>query len=208
LTLPELKEALAIQHDSDSAESIKKYMIPLTENKVTSAAGVILEISDGRVYLIHQSAKDFLLKSNQLATTEFCRGLRPSAYLAKLCMIYLCFRNFETGPCLDPVRLDERNRQHPFLRYAARNWHHHIGIEDDINNFSNTIGRLTEPGSPALLAWGEAAGILDLNKATKIWDVATRVNIPWLAEFQFKGSIVSEVEIITAAGRGVAGIIL
>jgi hypothetical protein len=208
LTLLELQEALSIQDDSDSVESTRKHRIRLTENAVTNAAGVILEISDERVYLIHQSAKDFLLRSGHLATAEFCRGLHPAAYLAKVCMVYLCFKDFETGLCRDRVKLDERNQQHPFLRYAARNWHRHIQIEDDINSFASFIRRMTEPGSLTLLAWGEAAGIPDLDKAANIWDVATKAHIPWLpelSEFEPRDTVVDEDRIKAAAKSGVAG---
>ncbi|UKZ79092.1 hypothetical protein TrVFT333_006842 [Trichoderma virens FT-333] len=123
LTLNELEEALAIQENSKSKESIRKYRIPLTESAITSAAGVILDIIAGKVYLIHQSAKDFLLNSEYLATAEFCRGLRPSMYLAK----------------------------------------------------------------------------------TYAWDIATKADIPWLAEFQSKDIVVTEEMIEKAASQGVAG---
>ncbi|EHK19922.1 uncharacterized protein TRIVIDRAFT_122435, partial [Trichoderma virens Gv29-8] len=200
LTLNELEEALAIQENSKSKESIRKYRIPLTESAITSAAGVILDIIAGKVYLIHQSAKEFLLNSEYLATAEFCRGLRPSMYLAKTCMTYLCFTDFiETGPCRDPALLDERNRHHPFFRYAARNWHRHIGVEDDIKNFTGIICQLTKPGSSGLLAWGEAAGIANFDKAVDAWDIATKADIPWLAEFQSKDIVVTEEMIEKAA---------
>lgn len=206
LTLPELQEALSVQHDSSSVESTKKYMIRLTEYVVTSVA--ILEISFGKVYLIHQSAKDFLLLSGHLAAAEFCRILRPSAYLGRICMVYLCFSEFKSGPCCDRAELDQRIRQYPFLRYAARNWHRHIQAEDDISGFANIIRQITEPRSPTLLAWGEVAGILDLDKAETVWDIATRAHIPWLpelSEFRAKGTIVDQNRVKLAANSGLAG---
>lgn len=206
LTLPELQEALSIQYDSSSVESSKKHMIRLTEYVVTSVA--ILEISFGRVYLIHQSAKDFLLLSGHLAAAEFCRILRPSAYLGRICMVYLCFSEFKSGPCRDRAELDQRIRQYPFLRYAARNWHRHIQAEDDISGFANIIRQITEPRSSTLLAWGEVAGILDLDKAENVWDVATRAHIPWLpelSEFRARGTVVDQSRVRLAANSGLAG---
>ncbi|KAL6911038.1 putative ankyrin repeat protein [Trichoderma evansii] len=206
LTLPELQEALSVQSDSSSVESTKKHMIRLTEYVVTSVA--ILEISFGRVYLIHQSAKDFLLLSGHLADAEFCRILRPSAYLGRICMVYLCFSEFKSGPCRDRGDLDQRIRHYPFLRYAARNWHRHIQAEDDISGFANIIRQITEPRSPTLLAWGEVAGILDLDKAENVWDIATRAHIPWLpelSEFRARGTIVDQSRVKLAATSGLAG---
>ncbi|KAM0457154.1 hypothetical protein ACHAPV_006793 [Trichoderma viride] len=84
LTLLELEDALAIQETSDSIESLRKHKIhDLTESTITIAAGTILEIVDSKVYLIHQSAKDFLLKSEHLTKVAFCKGLQPGIYLAK-----------------------------------------------------------------------------------------------------------------------------
>ncbi|KAL7789036.1 hypothetical protein V8C37DRAFT_387023 [Trichoderma ceciliae] len=205
LTLNELEEALAIQDDSKSKESIRKYKISLTENAITSAVGIILEIINGRIYLIHQSAKDFLLKSGHLAKAEFCKGLRPGIYLAKICMTYLCFTDFETGACQDNTLREERYRHYPFFHYAARNWHRYIGIEDDINAFTTTICQLTLPYSPRLLAWGEAAGIANLDKARDTLDIAMTADIPWLAEFQSRDNMVTEEMIEKAAGSGMAG---
>lgn len=206
LTLPELQEALSVQYDSSSAESAKKHMTRLTEYVVTSVA--ILEISVGRVYLIHQSAKDFLLLSGHLAAAEFCRILRPSAYLGRICMVYLCFSEFKSGPCRDRAELDQRIRQYPFLRYAARNWHRHIQVEDDISGFANIIRQITEPRSPTLQAWGEVASILNLDKAENVWDIATRAHIPWLpelSEFRARGTTIDQSRVKLAASSGLAG---
>ncbi|KAL6821770.1 hypothetical protein J3E69DRAFT_367941 [Trichoderma sp. SZMC 28015] len=154
LTLDELEESLAIQETSKSQESIGKYRVYLTEKSVTSAVGVFLEVADERVFLIHQSAKDFLLKSELLAEAEFCRGLHPNLYLAKI---------------------------------------------------SRNIYQLTEIGSLGLLAWGEAAGIMALDKAEDIYDIATKANIPWLADFQWKEHIITEEMIQRTARSGIGG---
>lgn len=207
LTLHELEDALAIQETSDSIESLRKYKIhDLTESTITSAAGIILEIVDSKVYLIHQSAKDFLLKSEHLTNAAFCKGLQPGIYLAKICMTYLCFTDFtEVVPCRDSVQLAEKIRRHPFLHYAARNWHRHIKIDDKFNEFDIIIGRLTKPGSLALWAWGEVAGIPNLDTAKNAWDIAIMANIPWLAEFQSRGSIITEDMIEKAISHSYTG---
>ncbi|KAL6831944.1 hypothetical protein V8C40DRAFT_263226 [Trichoderma camerunense] len=206
MTLDELEVALAIQEKSKNQESIEKHRIYLTKKSVTSAVGVFLEIVDDKVYLIHQSAKDFLLKSERLAEAEFCRGLHPNLYLAEICMKYLCFADFaETGPCEDAKLLEKRYCQHPLFHYAARNWHRHISSDDDINNFAGIISQLTEIGSLGLLAWGEAAGITALDKAEDTYDIATIANIPWLTDFQWKGHMITEGVIQKAARSGIAG---
>lgn len=206
LTLGELEEALAIQEDSYSKADTMRHKIRLTQYTVTSAIGVLLEVTaDNKVYLIHQSAKQFLHKSGHLASAGFTGGLLPSTYLAKLCMIYLCFHEFKTESGRNSESLKEWNRRHPFLPYAARNWHHHIVDDEDAKKLTQFICQLTAPHSPTLLAWGQAAGIRDLEKAENAWDVAMRAGIPWLAEFQLGGDVISVDTVITAAGDGLAG---
>ncbi|KAL5092096.1 hypothetical protein Trisim1_001987 [Trichoderma cf. simile WF8] len=206
LALDELEESLAIQETSESQKSIWKHRVYLTEKSVTSALGVFLEIADGKVYLIHQSAKDFLLKSERLAEAEFCRGLHPNLYLAKICMTYLCFTDFaETGPCGDSKMLEKRYRQYPFFHYAARNWHRHISTDDDIDIFARNICQLTEINSLRLLAWGEAAGIMALDKAEDKYDIAIQANVPWLTNSQWKDHIITEEMIQRTAKNGLAG---
>ncbi|PTB53172.1 hypothetical protein M431DRAFT_509509 [Trichoderma harzianum CBS 226.95] len=206
LTLDELEESLAIQETSKNQESIEEYRVWLTEKSVTSAVGAFLEVADGKVYLIHQSAKDFLLKSKLLAEAEFCRGLHPNLYLAKICMTYLCFADFaETGPCGDSTLLEKRYRQYPFFHYAARNWHRHISTDDDINIFAGIIHRLTEIGSLGLLAWGEAAGIMALDKVEDRYDIATKANIPWLTDFHWEDHIITEEMIQRTVRSGIGG---
>ncbi|KAL7794022.1 hypothetical protein V8C43DRAFT_314972 [Trichoderma afarasin] len=206
LTLDELEESLAIQETSKSQESIEEYRVWLTEKSVTSAVGAFLEVADGKVYLIHQSAKDFLLKSKLLAEAEFCKGLHPNLYLAKICMTYLCFADFAgTGPCGDSTLLEKRHRQYPFFHYAARNWHRHISADDDIDIFARDIYQLTEIGSPGLLAWGEAAGIMALDKAEDKYDIATKANIPWLTDFQWKDHVITEEMVQRTLSGGIGG---
>jgi hypothetical protein len=206
LKLEELEEALATQMDSETKRSADEHRIVLTEKVITSAVGIILEVSDERVHLIHQSAKDFLLKNGQLAKARFCDGLHPSTYLAKVCMTYLCFKDFEAGPCHDRAALQERKRQYPLLNYAAHHWYHHARNEDDISRISSTFCRLVVPGSPTLLAWGEVAGIPNLEKAANTWEIAVATNIAWLTDFQLSNTVVVEEErVIQAAKNGLTG---
>ncbi|OXV10030.1 hypothetical protein Egran_02215 [Elaphomyces granulatus] len=185
--------------------STDEHTINLTAEAVTSTAGVILEVTDDKVHLIHQSAKDFLLKNQQLRSAKFCNGLDPNIYLAKVCMIYLSFEDFETGPCGNREKLAARKRQYPLFYYAARNWHTHIQGQHDIGDISNLICRLIESGSPVLRSWGEAAEIQDLHEATDTWWVATKTNIPWLAEFQLSDTTIDEDRVKEVAKNGMAG---
>jgi hypothetical protein len=205
LTLKELEAALATQMDSKSKISTDEHRIDLTAEAVTSAAGVILEITDDKVHLIHQSAKDFLLRNRQLSSAKFCNELNPNIYLAKVCMVYLSFEDFETGPCGDWQTLTARKSQYPLLHYASCNWHAHIRSKEDIDATSNIIYRLIEPRSLILLSWGEVAEIQGLQEATDTWEIATKANIPWLAEFKSSNTIITEERVWKIAKNWVTG---
>ncbi|KAI9862990.1 MAG: hypothetical protein M1813_004163 [Trichoglossum hirsutum] len=193
LTLEELEAALAIQETSRTRASTDKYRAGLTAKAVTSAMGVILDITDNRVHLIHQSAKDFLLRNNQLNRARLFRCQNPNIYLAKVCIIYLSFEDFEIGPCGDRQSLAARKCQYPLLDYAARNWHTHLRGREDVDEVSYLLDRLIKPRSPILLAWAEAADIPDLRKANDTWGIATNASIAWLSEFRPSNMITEEM---------------
>jgi hypothetical protein len=205
LTLKELEAALATQMNSTSKASTDDYYTELTPNAVSNAAGIILEIIDNKVHLIHQTAKDFLLKNHQLRAAKFCIGHDLNIYLAKVCMTYLNFEDFKSGPCGDRETLAVRKRQYPLFHYAAHNWHVHIQSGGSIDGMPDMIYRLIEPGSTTLLSWGEAAEVQDLHKATDTWEIAMRTNIHWLAEFQSRDIIIDEDVVREAAKSGMIG---
>ncbi|KAI1744083.1 hypothetical protein F4680DRAFT_444115 [Xylaria scruposa] len=204
LTLAELEEAISVQHDSKSIASTSEYRLHLDKNKnsLVGAIGVIVNISDdSKVHLIHQSVKDFLVNSSHLAGAEFCRGLRPNLYLAKVCMLFLCFPDSDADPINDG--------RMGFLRYASWNWHHHIESDlDAANSLSDLIKRVTEPKSSVLLRWARVAGISSgLENAEGGWDIAMRANINWLGEFKTEESAfyVDVQHVTDAANRGEPG---
>ncbi|VUC26118.1 unnamed protein product, partial [Clonostachys rosea] len=201
LTLSELEDALSIQEDSDSIDSIRSGRARLTKHNISRAVGIIIDIRDidDRLYLIHQSARDFLITSDILSPAAFCWNLKPNLYLAKACLIYLCFEDFGSDS-----RIDFPNTF--LLRYASQNWHRHIGNDlDGMHNLASLILRITEPRSSALLTWGAAAGLYDIHNATTRWDVATQANITWLADFETSGTIISPEKVSAAADNGMAG---
>src|SRR5271156_2326736 len=198
LTLKELKAALATQIDSRNKASTEKYQITLSAKTIAEDAGVILEITHGKVHLIHQSAKDFLLKNGQLKSARFCNDKDPNIYLAKVCIAYLSFEDFETGPCRDEQALTIRKEQYPLFHYAARNWHAHVP-RNHVDAVAHTLDRLVKPQSPILISWGQAAGIPGIYEATNEIGVATKTNIDWLADFHSSNVIITEKKVMEAA---------
>lgn len=206
LTLLELQHAIAVHDDSDCIESTRKHMVHLTKQSVTSAVGIILDIGeDDRLHLIHQSVKDFLLGSSHLSDAEFCQGLKPSAYLAKTCLIYLGFTDFRV--MTNHKCLPGSSQPGGFLKYAAKYWFRHIRDDQDMRSLAGLIFRITEPRSANLSTWAQATGLLNLEEAESRWEVATLANILWLAEFDLVmlDSILDARKVQNAISRGKRG---
>ncbi|KAH9209693.1 hypothetical protein DL95DRAFT_278746, partial [Leptodontidium sp. 2 PMI_412] len=62
-------------------------------------------------------------------------------YIGQTCVRYLCFDEFESGPCSDDSSTISRIRKHHLLPYAAEHWGDHLrgaaekDIERDILGF-------------------------------------------------------------------------
>ena len=199
LTLQELEAALATQMDSTTKEGTEEHRFDLTREALKSAAGIILEIVHNTVHVIHQSAKDFVLES--LVGASCFNGLDPDSYLSKVCLTYLTFEDFQKGPCGSKEGLDQRKKEYPFLEYAARKWHIHF---DDTGEFNkdetilHLIGKLIRPKSKILLAWGEVAGIRNLETADDTFAIATMAEIPWLTQYQGSLTKLTKEKVIEA----------
>jgi hypothetical protein len=187
LTLDELGAAIATQLDSKNEESTRKYRVSLTMNTLTTVAGIVLECMDDRtVHLIHQSAKDFIGQNGLLSSLQFGCGLSPDIYIAKTCMVYLAFDDFEPArlsPQVGRPTIQETKRRYPLLDYAANNWHAHIHDERYNPQYSEVLFQIIEPTSSKLYLWVQVAGILDKNMPAGQHPLilATKANLEWLA---------------------------
>ncbi|KAH0536220.1 hypothetical protein FGG08_006887 [Glutinoglossum americanum] len=152
LTLKEMNLALAIGEKIERGEACQSYDdLELDDEqqfkiKVRNLCGLFVSIIDSKVYLIHQTAKEFLIckdivKNPRSMTWE--HSLEPGEsnfILAKICISYLLFDVFESQPLdidVNSVISAEVNRyteKHHFLDYAAKHWAFHFkgaGISTD-----------------------------------------------------------------------------
>ncbi|KIW59550.1 hypothetical protein PV05_03993 [Exophiala xenobiotica] len=148
LTVPEIKVALELAKRID-AESLKDLDLP-TDAVFTSTlpkiCGLFVSIHDDRVYLIRQTAREFLIHgSGRNTLTE---GAPPQAptwqhsidlsdaelLLAKVCVAFLKFRDFRNLPWLEDNRTrwfewEEKYgaqvQDRVFLDYSATSWFSH-----------------------------------------------------------------------------------
>ncbi|KAJ5653773.1 hypothetical protein N7490_000776 [Penicillium lividum] len=122
LLVEELSLALAVQKVDQSDDEIEDEIEPVERFKVTlrDLCGLLLVIIDGKVYLLHQTVKEFLVldtsKSGSIsAINTWQHSLTPtesSKILAKVCIWVL--------------NADPGTRQEVFWNYSVRYWANHL----------------------------------------------------------------------------------
>ncbi|KFY83078.1 hypothetical protein V498_08310, partial [Pseudogymnoascus sp. VKM F-4517 (FW-2822)] len=117
LTTTELCHALAVE---EGASELDEDNIPDIEDITSVCAGLVeVDKESNVIRLVHYT------------TQEYFKGIRedwnPKAQegIASTCLIYLCFKTFNTGHCNNDADFESRLRQNPFLDYAARYWGNH-----------------------------------------------------------------------------------
>jgi hypothetical protein len=203
LNLRELEIALAVRPEerSDSIEGLQEIKTVLTEELVKDSAGLLLEIKYGAVYLIHQSAKDFLFSNFSSIFMEhgtgnrFLHNIDAETFLASSCVRYLSFRDFESQDLFKAVSFSGRRKfrrretpkyfdQYPFLKYASKYWYQHIRTPDQTLSFSEDLRKILDPTNYrtriwCLMAFGRAKTSRNLTPRAEI---AIDLDLGWLAK--------------------------
>ncbi|KAK2595214.1 hypothetical protein QQS21_007067 [Conoideocrella luteorostrata] len=155
LTLAEIDLALAIRQNHTSHEVRPENRI---YEYIRGLCGLFITVTDSKVYLLHQTAREFLTpkhdsdppsheaeaSSSRLKWKSSLHPQESNRILCQICILYLLFPEFETKPLY--VRISPSNRDqdreisdylcgHVFLEYSARNWAAHFragNINDSI----------------------------------------------------------------------------
>jgi hypothetical protein len=140
LTLQELTISITIRPEHRSTSELSEMMRCDLQSDLQSILGPLINIRNGFVHLVHQSAKDYL-KDMEPITSEAisARPNESNLYISISCLTYLSFDEFDRGPvvhdnCLTKndtkeIRLHYENI--PFLQYYALHCHRHVGQLDD-----------------------------------------------------------------------------
>ena len=138
LTLAEVNVALNIRATDESEEELERRLEFSMERSIKRLCGPFVRITDSKVYLVHQTAKEFLLMPSDAVQSDALLGkycLESSTCesdLASACIWYLFFRIFEEGGLVLGDKDDLREQvklytaKHDFLDYAARHWATHF----------------------------------------------------------------------------------
>ena len=162
LTLKEINIALAIEDNHKSYADFELELEPETRltSTIRNLCGLFVNVIDQKVYLIHQTAKEFLLAKNQIATSGWKNSIEPAVselIVAKTCITYLLFTEFSSDLDIEgelrsekEYKVKQHTDKHHYLGYAASQWAVHYqkaqarakhGILQSILNICDTQGQ-------------------------------------------------------------------
>ncbi len=156
LTLQELKVAMSMEDDSRCYADLEMESATAFELRIKSICGLFIYTDRSKVFLIHQTAKEFLRWNSEVSILHpgtWEHSLRPetsNSLLASICVSLLMFDDFEKDPLsaegLDhPVSKAQYElycNSHDFLEYAAKWWPEHLKsspIEQQNALFQKTV---------------------------------------------------------------------
>src|SRR5438034_6635353 len=156
--------ALALRESHQSYDDLDLKSEERFRENIRDLCGLFVTIVDSRIYLLHQTAKEFLVHdslANHPKSTErdfkWKYSLRPQeshCILAEICIWHLLFREFETHPLNIDSILSHYVDSHIFLDYSAKNWtihFHKSHIEADA--MIQSLLRICDASSNRCMTW-------------------------------------------------------
>jgi hypothetical protein len=123
LRVEELRQALAVVPRDTNLN--REYERSITTVLNSCAGLVALDSESSTVRLVHFSLQEYLERERH--------GMYPLGQrdMAEICLTYLLFDAFGSGPCMTEREVEIRLHDYPFLGYAANYWYHHVQMADD-----------------------------------------------------------------------------
>ncbi|GKU23142.1 unnamed protein product [Fusarium langsethiae] len=168
LTLAEMDLALALRQHHRSYQELDGRPEARFRRYVTDLCGLFITITDSKIYLLHQTAKEFLVPksdtdSGDNSQRKWKSSLKPSEshrILCWICIWHLLFTEFETHPLDENLdesldgKVSDYLLDHVFLDYSATNWATHLrasGIEGDA--VRESLWRICDASSRRCRTW-------------------------------------------------------
>ncbi|PWW73860.1 hypothetical protein C7212DRAFT_346574 [Tuber magnatum] len=162
-TLREMYAALKIKREHRSSKELGD-MSTEFKNIVKNLCGLFVRVIDSKIYLVHQTARKFLIKGSESGRGSWQYTLSPVDYnflLADICISYLSLEDFENDPLVenpnDYSRKDEFGdyvEKYALLDYAASHWADHFRVSQTRQMEPLGFTRpVCEPGSKRFLTW-------------------------------------------------------
>lgn len=133
MALTEVAEAIVVEVGDESMDSEKKLNEP---QDILDICRGLIEIDDTQftLGLSHFTVKEYLISANIIESSAAGYHVKHTvahAELAKICLTYTMFSDFDDGPCDD---YEAQLGEYPLLTYAVQYWPEHVseyGNQDD-----------------------------------------------------------------------------
>jgi hypothetical protein len=156
--------AVRITRDHKSVRELSGAVCGGFEKTVKKFCGLFIRVIDSKIYLVHQTAREFLIKGSLLGkgNWQYTLCLKDSNFtVADICISYLSREEFMGSPLeidimgyVSPKAVNEYFKKFVFLDYSVRHWADHVRDSQDKGIELFEFARLIcEPGSKRCLAW-------------------------------------------------------
>jgi hypothetical protein len=113
----ELQHALAVEV---SEPELDKYNLPQVEEMASVCGGLVtVDEESGIIRLVHYTTQEYFQQTQAHWFPD------AEANITRICVSYLSFRSFESGPCQSYDEYEERLQLNKLYYYSATNWGHH-----------------------------------------------------------------------------------
>ncbi|KAF1950654.1 ankyrin [Byssothecium circinans] len=181
LTVTEMALAFVLQENHRSYDALHLNLIPKDRfrEKVRDICGLFVTIIDSRLYLLHQTAKEFLVQNNTANSPKgvpmdlnWKHSLRPQEshrILTEICIWHLLLEDFENSPLGEDGSLSQYVEDHNFIDYSAKHWAAHFReLQIEVQGaMTRSILKICETSSRRCLTW------------FRIYWTSTNTDFPW-----------------------------
>ncbi|RPA99453.1 hypothetical protein L873DRAFT_1806657 [Choiromyces venosus 120613-1] len=163
LTLREMNVAFKIKREHNSIKDLGDLPEGF-ERTVKNLCGLFVRVIDSKIYLVHQTAREFLIKGFSPGHGNWqytlCSG-DSNFIMADICISYLALEEFASDPLvlvdIDSTMkesFDNYLQKYGFLDYAARHWTDHFrDLKDQQRELFEFTRLICETGSRRFLTW-------------------------------------------------------
>jgi ABC-type oligopeptide transport system ATPase subunit len=164
LTLSEMNIAMNVDDTSQSIYDLDLENEGDFKSRLRSWCGLFISIHQGRIYFIHQTAREFLMADPRSSTTfplasQWYRSIpinHAHDVLANVCVLYLNFFNSDVSLSTDAnEEASHSTSGRAFLDYSAENWATHFAEAGVIDNAAivHSAARICDPHSKSYATW-------------------------------------------------------
>ncbi len=188
LNVQEVNMAFNLEEGQKSYDEVDLIPEMSLQSHIKNVCGLILTIHDSHLYLLHQTAKEFLVASLDTSPVEdplisdmgawkhTMESSESNLILAKICITYLSFSIFES----DPLRLPDHAghlyfsymEKHYLLSYAAENWPTHFRLAKDTHELLQSWCNICNTESNRFKTWFNASYLISYEEGADFFYMA------------------------------------